>query len=140
MTDLLIVPELETLPDEHLWRGVFTGNHGHSHRFSFKIEACLRLGLGVISGTGVGLDFPRQIEEPRTLEIVGSTSFNQAEFDLWFDASFVRRSAFTCTGLLSHDEERVEGTWFLGCFSNCGCKGGGGNFLLERVRRTKYYL
>jgi hypothetical protein len=115
----------------HEWRGEFFGTGGSARRLMFSIRAALVLD-GIVEGSGRAREFPVSITEPRSFVVTGSCTGQSIGLQFWFDASFLHRTPFVCTGVVQ-GERRIAGDFSLDCFSGCGCGGGEGEFSLRRV-------
>ncbi|ESZ20001.1 hypothetical protein [Mesorhizobium sp. L2C084A000] len=128
--------DASSFPGEGEWEGSFKGYTHGGAPFDFRLRMCLRIGADVIEGDGKGIDFPRQDREPRSFALTGSVFARTVEFELYFDASYLRNTALLCEGVLSLDRQEITGAWHLPCFSGCGCKTAAfGNYELRRVSR-----
>ena len=127
--------KLVLLPEPHgHWEGRLKGRRGIARNHAVFIKADIRFPAGVIEGRGVAPEFPTS--EPGSLfDLDGALSGQAADFALYFLASTVRRSPFTCTGKLDGKQKNLRGSWSFTCFNpdTCGCEGGGGDFHFWRV-------
>ena len=63
----------DELSEESCWQGYLKGQKGSCRRFSCKLSLNLLFCRGVLTGTGLGLDFPHG-DEKREFEIFGSVT------------------------------------------------------------------
>jgi hypothetical protein len=123
------------LPEEENWEGDFKGRTHGGATFDFQLRMSLRIGNGVVEGYGNGLDFPRQVKEPRTFAMTGSVFARTVELQLHFVASYLLRTPFLCFGELSLNRHKVSGAWQLPCFTGCGCiTAASGKYELRRIK------
>lgn len=129
--------EEETFLDLDPWAGSswiinFLGDDGSARNLRFWANATLVLDEA-ITGSGTGVDFPRDANEAREFTVTGNRRGTKAELMLWFQARFFNGFPFECTGDIAPGWKTIVGRFRIGCFSQCGCGGGGGFFEASRL-------
>jgi hypothetical protein len=108
------------------------GDVGSARNLSFWANATLALDE-IVTGSGTGVDFPRRENEPREFIVTGNRRGMKAQLMLRFWAQFLNGCPFECTGVISPNWKTITGRFKIGCFTQCGCGGGGGDFEATRL-------
>lgn len=126
--------EVDTAPHpEQHWEGRLEFAGDGSDRLVLLLVAQLRLVGGLIEGDGVITAVGHDPTFPASLS--GETSPESVSFAIWIHEQALSRFQVLCTGALSADERRMDGSLFSPCndLETCNCGGTIGTFALWRV-------
>jgi hypothetical protein len=123
----------EPVPDQE-WEGELKGRYGICRRAKILVRAQMAFRGDLVSGQGVTPNFPYG-REGGAFTLDGALKGSAFEIDLVMDDADFRQTTYACTGVMNAAEDEIEGKWTVGCLRprECGCKGGGGVFRLQKV-------
>lgn len=130
-----LAPKLEP---EHEWVGAIN-DIGRQDPFALALRLRLRIGGGLVDGTGVawlddGLFGEGGLGRTLSISVAGTVEDGQLSFSLWIEEPPLGDHPMSCHGALSLNEDRIEGGWSLPCISpdTCGCDGSSGGLTLSK--------
>lgn len=138
------VRDLEPLPfatpapedaPEHLWEGELKGRYGICRRATIEVRARIAFRGDLVNGRGVTPNFPYG-HEGGAFTLDGALTGAKVAVDLVMEDETFRQTIYACDGVMNAAEDEIDGVWTVGCLRprECGCKGGGGVFRLQKVK------
>jgi hypothetical protein len=135
---IIIFEKMTAKFDDDLWRGLLKGRTGSAHSFNLNIECRICFSKSLIEGTGRSRGPAKNFIRTEFL-LSGSMQGELVELDLYFDIDFLNKNPFRLDGVVERNSgtvDKISGKFAISCFTDCGCGGGAGEFVLHRIVRT----